>query len=88
MPCYFSYKTLLSFIVVVIWNAISPWPLAWWKNYFLIFSLIIPAIIGIITTVWFCWGGIVDARRLFIDLKKRKVGVNDNGQVFQTDDEK
>lgn len=33
-------------------------------------------------------GGIVDARRLFIDLKNRKVDVNDNGQVFQTDDEK
>lgn len=84
----FGYKILLSFIVVVIWNAISPWPLAWWKHYFLIFSLIIPAIIGIITTVWFCWGGFVDARQLFIDLKKRKDDVNDNGQVFQTEDKK
>lgn len=82
----FGYKILLSFIVVVIWNAISPWPLDWWKNYFLIFSLIVPAIIGVITTVWFLWGGIVDARRLFIDLENRKEDVGDNGQVFRKDD--
>ena len=81
----FIYQLLLAFALVAVWNAISPWPADWWKTYFLIYFLIVPAIIGVISTVWFCWGGIVDARRLFQDLAKRREDPLDNGQVTEED---
>ena len=70
-------------MAVVIWNAISPWSNEWWSNYFYITSLIIPAIVGVISTVWFSIGGTVDIVRLFKDLAARTVDTSDNGQVFQ-----
>ena len=75
------YKLILAFIVIMIWNKISPWPKEWWSTYFYIVSLIIPSIAGIITTFWFMAGGIIDLRRLFHDLAKRVDNPLDNGQV-------
>ena len=77
----FVYKILISFFLVILWNAFFPWPTEYWNLYFLITSLIIPGILGVITTVWFFCGGIIDARRLFVDLAKRKEDPLDNGQV-------
>ena len=76
------YQIGIVFIMIVIWNAISPWPHEWWTVKFYITSLVIPAIVGIISTVWFLIGGIHDARRLFIDLEKRVEDPNDNGQIL------
>ena len=75
------YKLILAFIVIMIWNKISPWPKEWWGTYFYIVSLVIPSIAGVITTVWFMTGGIIDLRRLFRDLAKRVDNPLDNGQV-------
>ena len=75
------YKLILAFIVVVIWNAISPWPVEWWSIYFMVVMLIIPGIAGAITTVWFMAGGIIHLRQLFRDLAKRVDNPLDNGQV-------
>ena len=75
----------IVFLMIVIWNVISPWPHEWWTVKFYITSLIIPAIVGIISTVWFLIGGIHDARRLFIDLEKRVEDPNDNGQILSSD---
>ncbi len=77
----FIYTFGMTFVAVIVWNMISPWPLQWWSNYFYITSLVIPGIIGLISTVWFMWGGIVDTRRLFIDLAARQDDPEDNGQV-------
>ena len=52
-----------------------------WGHYFHITHLIIPLPIAIITTVWFFVGGVIDLRRLFIDLAKRKEDYLDNGMV-------
>ncbi|MBQ9503299.1 MAG: sodium:panthothenate symporter [Lentisphaeria bacterium] len=78
----FFYKFLCCFILVVVWNIFSPWPLAWWGNYFYAVYLAVPFVAALITTVWFVWGGISDMRRMFRDLRAR-VGVDhlDNGQV-------
>lgn len=76
------YQIGIVFIMIVIWNAISPWPHEWWTIKFYITSLVIPAIVGIISTVWFLIGGIHDARRLFIDLEKRVEDPDDNGQIL------
>lgn len=77
----FIYQFLLIFIVVLIWNIFDPWPKEWWNSYFYIVTLIVPGIIASISTVWFMIGGIVDTKRLFIDLSKRVDDPFDNGQV-------
>ena len=77
----FGYKFLIGFILVVIWNLISPWKMAWWGHYFCLFSMVIPGIAAAITTVWYGIGGTVDLFRLFRDLKNRIVDPLDNGMV-------
>ena len=77
----FIYKFFCTFILVVIWNAISPWPLKWWGHYFLIVSLVVPGIAAAITTVWFGIGSSIDLKRLFDALKERVANPLDNGMV-------
>lgn len=80
--CYsFIYGVLLVFITVVLWNAVSPWPAHWWGYKFFITGLVVPCIIGVISTVWFTWGGLRDIIRLFRDLAERKANPDDNGMV-------
>ncbi|MBC8039577.1 MAG: sodium:panthothenate symporter [Opitutaceae bacterium] len=77
----FVYKLGFCFIAVLIWNMITPWPLEWWSTYFFVTSLVVTAIIGIISTVWFLVGGILDTRRLFRDLEARVDNPLDDGRV-------
>ena len=82
---YFGYSIVyrfgLTFVVTVIWNLISPWPLAYWGWYFLIVFLIVPGINAFICTFWFPIGGIIDMRQLFRDLDARAADDLDNGVV-------
>jgi Na+/proline symporter len=75
------YQFGIAFVGVVIWNFFSPWPLAWWGNYFLTVSLIIPGIAALVSTFWFGIGGVLDLKRMFRDLKNRAENDLDNGQV-------
>jgi Na+/proline symporter len=75
------YKFLLSFVAVLIWNFISPWPPQWWSTYFFITSLVVTGLLGIISTFWFLIGGIIDVRKLFVDLAARSDNPLDNGMV-------
>lgn len=75
------YQMVLTFIVVWIWNAISPWPDAWWSHYFYVTHLLVPAAIGVISTVWFLIGGLIDTRQLFRDLAARVDNPLDDGRV-------
>ncbi len=77
----FVYQIGLCFVVVVIWNVISPWPAEWWSLYFYINSVLIAAVIGVVSTVWFMIGGIIDTRRLFKDLEARLDNPLDDGRV-------
>ena len=77
------YQIGIAFLMIVIWNAVSPWSKEWWTIKFYITSLLIPGIVGIISTVWFMIGGAYDTYRLFADLEKRNENPEDNGQVFQ-----
>ena len=81
----FSYSIVyqfgLAFLMVLIWNLVSPWPSSWWRVYFMIIVLIVPAIMAAITSVWFGIGGVVDLVRLFRDLKTRIVNPLDDGRV-------
>lgn len=77
----FGYQFIISFLLVLLCNAVSPWPMQWWGYYFLIVSLIIPGIGAAISTIWFSIGGVIDLRRLFIDLRARKENPLDDGRV-------
>ena len=77
----FVYSVGISFIGTLIWNLIKPWPEEWWGYYFFINNILVASAIGIISTVWFSIGGVIDLRRLFRDLEKRVVDPLDNGQV-------
>ena len=80
--CYaFLYAFLLAFVGVCAWNAIRPWTQAGWNTYFLYNDLVIPAILGIVSTVWMGIGVVVDLRALFRDLEKRVDNPEDNGMV-------
>lgn len=71
-----------SFIVLIIWNAIWPWPNSWWAEWFKISNLIVPAIIGVVTSIWFTIGGSLDLHRLFRRLDEEKVNDLDDGRVI------
>lgn len=75
------YKFFIAFVLVILCNMISPWPLKWWGNYFLVVSLVIPGIAAAITTVWFGIGSTVDLARMFHDLQNRVANPLDNGMV-------
>lgn len=76
------YGVGIIFFGIVIWNAIWPWPHSWWTVKFFITTLLIPGIVGVISTIWFMIGGSLDAVQLFRDLKKRVEDPNDNGQIL------
>ena len=75
------YKFGFCFLGVFIWNFVTPWKLEWWSNYFFITSLVVTAILGVISTIWFLIGGIIDVRKLFRDLAARVDNPLDNGMV-------
>ena len=77
----FFYRFCLSFLLVLIWNLISPWPIRWWGIYFFITTLLVPGIVAFVSTFWFGIGGFRDLVRLFRDLERRENDVLDNGIV-------
>jgi len=83
--CYFFYSFIyrffLTFIMVLIWNAITPWDINYWSWYFLIVILIVPGVMAAITAVWFGIGGAVDLVQMFRDLEKRTSNPLDDGRV-------
>ena len=77
----FVYKFFIAFVLVAVSNVFFEWTPKMWGHYFYITHLIVPLPIAIVTTVWFFIGGVIDLRRLFIDLAKRKEDYLDNGMV-------
>ena len=81
------YQFFLAFLCVVIWHLCakygycSPWSVQGWSNYFYVTNIAVPSVSGVITTVWFMWGGIKDIRALFQALETRKRNALDNGMV-------
>ena len=75
------YQFILAFVVVLIWNSITPWPVKWWSNYFFVILLLMPCTVSAITAVWFGVGGFVNLVQLFRDLKDRVVNPLDDGRV-------
>ncbi|NLW85722.1 MAG: sodium:panthothenate symporter [Planctomycetes bacterium] len=78
----FGYAFGVCFVGTLIWNSISPWPAEWWSTWFFIQNLIVPSIIGIVSTVWFTIGGTIDLKRLFKRLGESERNVLDDGRVI------
>ena len=82
----FVYGFLIMFVGALIWNAVSPWKIDYWKWYFFISFFAVPVVIAFFTTFWFGICGTLDLFKLFRDLKARThVNELDNGQVFDHD---
>lgn len=70
------------FVVVTLSNMLgAPWTNQDWWRYNLIQGILLPLIIGPLTTVWFAIGGLRDLIRLFRRLAVMKRDVHDDGTV-------
>ena len=69
------------FVVVTAWNFIWPLSTGWWSNYWYIVAILMPLVLGVITSIWFTVGGIRDLRRLFVHLQTSARDVLDDGTV-------
>lgn len=87
---------LLSYLVFgwtmtlfVIWLAVTllnlfpvtRWSNEAWAKYFWIMGILFPLLVGVITSVWFTWGGVRDLRLLFRRLAVAKRNERDDGRV-------
>lgn len=71
----------LVFAVMSIWYVVSPWPLHVWSTYWHFYAIIIPIFVGVVTTIWFTWGGTRDLIRFFRALPNVKRNTLDDGSV-------
>jgi len=69
------------FLVGTIWYWLRPWPLQTWGYFWYYTGIVLPFVIGIVTTIWFTWGGIRDLKRLFVALRTIKRNKLDDGVV-------
>ncbi len=84
----FGYSFVLLFIVPIVWNWFYKWPLEWWSFYFWFKQIFVVGVIGIISTIWFSWGGVVDLVRLFKRLDERaEVDASDDGTVNKSEED-
>ena len=73
--------TFGSWLIIVVWNFIYPWPNEWWATWFSIQFVYVPLAIGVVSTVWFTIGGTWDLRRMFKRLAKHEADILDDGRV-------
>ena len=78
----FGWIFLVTFVVILIWNWISPWSDTGWANWFFINNIIVAGIIGVVSTIWFAIGTTIDLKRLFQRLKEKEVDVLEDGRVI------
>jgi SSS family solute:Na+ symporter len=71
----------LVFVIGSIWYLWHPWSLETWGRYWYVNSILLPMLVGIITSVWLTWGGVRDLRRLFRDLRTCERNALDDGIV-------
>jgi SSS family solute:Na+ symporter len=80
MFCYFM-GWFLVFVVISIWNIIHIWPDERWAASWFYAVIVLPIVLGTVTSIWFTIGGIRDLRRLFQRLRVLQRDVEDDGTV-------
>jgi len=78
---WWAMAMLILNVGITVWCVFSPWPIAWWANYWLITGIIVPCIIAVITLFWFGIGGFIDVRDFFHALKTMTRDARDDGRV-------
>jgi SSS family solute:Na+ symporter len=76
-----SLSWFVVMVVGTLWNLAAPWPAAWWSLFWHIAGVGIPAVMALVTAVWFTWGGLKDMRDLFRRLSVQRVNNLDDGTV-------
>lgn len=75
--------TFGSWLLILVWNVcFGYWPKEWWAHWFFISNIVVPAIVGVVSTVWFTIGGTLDLRRMFHRLKAKETDIRDDGRVI------
>ncbi|MBQ3810249.1 MAG: sodium:panthothenate symporter, partial [Kiritimatiellae bacterium] len=82
----FGWSFCACFLGNVVWHAVSPQPPSWWGRYFFVTNIVVPCVVGVVSTVWFGVCSTRDLLRLFRDLDEREKaggGLNalDDGRV-------
>lgn len=77
----FVWSVVIVFLGTLVWNLFSPLPPRWWSFHFFITLFGVTGFIGLVSTVWFFIGGVIDMKKLFRDLKDRIDNPLDNGTV-------
>lgn len=72
--------------VVLKWYG-KQWSDVIWVDYWLVHSIFLPLVIGLITTVWFTWGCSHDMIKFFKALREEKVDAHDDGSVIHGEGE-
>lgn len=72
---------LMLFAVIWIWNWISPWRDGWWFAMWRYYTVPVALAVGVVTAIWFSWGGARDLRRLFKSMADLKRNPDDDGWV-------
>jgi SSS family solute:Na+ symporter len=78
-----SYFWWFVGMVVLVWNIVPAWrwPTHWFTQWFFINNYVVGIALGLVTTIWFTWGGIRDLGRLFKTLRTQTRNVFDDGRV-------
>ena len=76
------------FLVACGWNLVRPWPVRWWSAYWRVVGILVPLVVGSLTTIWFTWGGVRDLRHIFAALKALRRDARDDGRVPPTAEDK
>jgi SSS family solute:Na+ symporter len=83
---WFAMFLLVVNLVVTVWNlAFYRWPVSWWSNYWLIFSVGLPFLVAVGTLVWFGIGGTRDIFLFFATLRTMTRDATDDGRVKLAD---
>ena len=78
---WWSMLWFFVFLIGTVWNLIRPWSNQTWSDYWHYTNVILPFLIGIMTTVWFTIGGVRDLKVFFRRLREERVDDRDDGTV-------
>jgi len=74
--------SFVVFVVVTLWNlGVARWSLAAWSQLWWFYLILLPLLIGAVTTVWLTWGVWRDLRRLLVSLRLGRAEASDDGRV-------
>jgi len=84
---WWSILWFVVFVVGSIAYLIHPWSSAIWADFWFVQAICMPLAIGVVTTIWFTIGCILDLKVFFRRLHEEKIDLHDDGVVDVHDDD-